>query len=103
MSVNIGELIRKRRKELKMTQKDVYEKMGIEDTGLISKYENNDVTPPFEMVIMLADALDVSVGYFAGEISEKSSENEKEILGIFRLMDNATQMKALAMMRVLYQ
>lgn len=101
MSEKIGELIRKRRKELKMTQKDVYKKMGIEDTGLISKYENNDVTPPFEMVVMLADALDISIGYFTGEITEKSTNDEKELLTAFRNMDKDMQKKALAVIKCL--
>jgi len=75
--------------------------MGIEDTGLLSKYENNDVIPPFEMLLLLADALDKPISYFAGEISEKSSNDEKELLSIFRTLDIDMQKKALGIIKLL--
>ena len=101
MSYKIGEVIKKRRTELKLTQKDLYKRMGIEDTGIISKYECGDVIPPTEMLPLLAKALEVSVAYLFDEVSESSSADEREWLHIFRMADDSTKIKYLNAMRCL--
>ena len=68
--MKIGEKIRKRRKELKMTQADLSE--GICTQAMVSRIEKKKVKPSRELMEKLAERLAVSLHYFYGEDSVES-------------------------------
>ena len=53
------------RKKAKMKQYEVANAIGIERTTYC-RYESNQISPPIEMVIVLADYFGVSLDFFAG-------------------------------------
>lgn len=102
MSADIGELIRTKREQLHMTQAQLAEKMGMKETGSISTYERGTAKLNTDKLIALSDALNVPVSYFFGESSERSSDEEKQLLAAFRLLDKDTRKKALDIIKILY-
>lgn len=68
--MKIGEKIKQRRKEIKMTQADLSE--GICTQAMISRIEKRKVRPSRELMEKLAERLDVSLHYFYGEDSVES-------------------------------
>lgn len=101
MSASIGELIKVRRKELNMTQAQLAEKIGLVESSSISTYERSTASVNVDMLLLLSVALDVSVSYFFGEVSECTSTEEKELLNSFRLLDKDTRKKALDIIKIL--
>ncbi|MEM1111288.1 MAG: XRE family transcriptional regulator [Pseudomonadota bacterium] len=59
----IGAMLRKRRKELGLTLKDLAAKSGV-SSPFISQAERNQTTPSLVSLTKLADALDVDLKYF---------------------------------------
>ncbi|WP_368645478.1 helix-turn-helix domain-containing protein [Alkalibacterium putridalgicola] len=68
--MKIGEKIKKRRKEIKMTQADLSD--GICTQAMISRIEKKKVRPSRELMEKLAERLNVSLHYFYGEDSVES-------------------------------
>lgn len=62
---DLGLIIKKLRKEAKMTQKELGNKIS-RDKGIISRYESNYQTPPFETMREFAVIFNVSMDYLAG-------------------------------------
>lgn len=62
---DLGLLIKKLRQEAKMSQKELGNKIN-RDKGIISRYESNYQTPPFETMRELAVIFNVSMDYLAG-------------------------------------
>ena len=56
--VTVGDNIRKFRKQKKMTQKELGNKLGISQSA-INQIENNKTAPKLTTIIKVADALDV--------------------------------------------
>lgn len=56
--VTVGDNIRKFRKQKKMTQKELGNKLGISQSA-INQFENNKTAPKLTTIIKVADALDV--------------------------------------------
>lgn len=81
--MTIGELIKSRRKQLGITQKDLANTICTQAT--ISKIEKNDLMPSAALLKDIAHKLEVSVAYFYGEEGHPLNENE-----IVRLMDQIT-------------
>lgn len=82
--MKVNEIIKKRRKELGLTLKDVAEKLGVSES-LISRYESNDVkNMGIDKLIPLAKVLNTTPGYLMGWDTEESktyfevSENHSE-------------------------
>lgn len=63
--MNFGDLIKKRREELSMTQGVLAE--GICTQAMISKIERNLLNPSSGMILKISTKLDVPVSYFYGE------------------------------------
>ncbi|MDR0632543.1 MAG: helix-turn-helix domain-containing protein [Holosporales bacterium] len=63
VSVRIGELIRKRRKELSLTQKDLAQKLNI-TAQQIQKYETGVNCPKIDRMIEFCQVLILPVSYF---------------------------------------
>lgn len=68
--MKIGEKIKKRRKEIKMTQSDLSD--GICTQAMISRIEKKKVRPSRDLMEKLAERLEVSLHYFYGEDSVES-------------------------------
>ena len=62
--MSIGERIRQKRKELKMTQAELAAKAGVSRQSVV-KYERDERTPPVDIANRIADALDESVSYIS--------------------------------------
>ena len=63
--MNIGENIKKYRKENKLTQEQLAIKSGISRNALIN-YENNKRVPSFEMLVKISTALQVPIDIICG-------------------------------------
>lgn len=96
-SREIGERIKKRRKELKMSQEELAEILGV-TYQQVQKYENGTNKLNVENIQTVADALNVPVFYFfEGEkssmVAEKSapylSSDEIKLLRHFRKIKNS--------------
>ncbi|MCX7746594.1 MAG: helix-turn-helix domain-containing protein [Clostridia bacterium] len=83
MKIKIGEKLKELRKEKKITQKDVYDFLKIDQTTY-SKYENNKNEPDLDTVKKLADFFNVSTDYLLGRITELENV-------YFRLSKEATK------------
>lgn len=66
----IGSRITKARKEINLNQKELAEKCGITEATL-SRYENGLREPKSEIVVRMADALNVTTDYLLGRSNEK--------------------------------
>ena len=81
--MNIGENIRKERKNKKLTLKELGSKVGLSEQA-IGQYERGDRTPSTEILIRIANALDVALIDLIGAVKsiglEETTREEKEIL-----------------------
>lgn len=73
--MKVNEIIRKRRKELGLTLREVAEKLGVSES-LISRYESNDVkNMGIDKLIPLAKVLDTTPAFLMGWEDKKEKEN----------------------------
>lgn len=73
--MKVNEIIRKRRKELGLTLREVAEKLGVSES-LISRYESNDVkNMGIDKLIPLAKVLNTTPAYLMGWEDKKEKEN----------------------------
>ena len=76
--MKVNEIIKKRRKELGLTLKQVAEKLGVSES-LISRYESNDVkNMGIDKIIPLAKVLDTTPEFLMGW-EDKKEEKENNI------------------------
>ena len=71
----IGDRIKERRKELRLTQKELGKQIQVTQKQ-ISKYENNESKPPIDQLQKLSEILDVSTDWLLSDtiqISKKGS------------------------------
>lgn len=64
--MTIGERIKARRNELKLSQRDLCEKMGYSNHSTIGKIEAGKVDIPQSRIVQFAEVLGVSVAYLMG-------------------------------------
>jgi len=64
--MNIGDKMTALRKQKNMSQTDLGKAVGV-SREIIGRYERNEVSPSVEVAKKIADALDVSLDYLAGE------------------------------------
>ena len=62
----LGERIKNRRIELKMTQEELGNQIGVSKVA-ICNYENNIRTPKLETISKLAEVLNLEIGYILGQ------------------------------------
>ena len=73
--MKVNEIIKKRRKELGLTLKQVAEKLGVSES-LISRYESNDVkNMGIDKIIPLAKVLDTTPAYLMGWEDKKEKDS----------------------------
>lgn len=86
--IGIGERIKTRRKELKLSQTDIYERCDI-TSGALSKIENGKTTPSIIAFYKLSQVLECDMNWLATGISsnmQKSNicKKEEKLLNGFR-------------------
>lgn len=64
-NINIGENIVRMRKIHKMSQLQLAEIIG-KSQSAVSAYEHGETLPPFDVLLMIASALDVDIGMIMG-------------------------------------
>ena len=72
--MTFGEKVRKRRKELKMTQKELADKLGY-DTSSVARIESDERRPVQYKIIEIAEVLDLSPSYLMGYTSSDSESH----------------------------
>lgn len=83
--MTIGERIKARRNELKLSQRDLCEKMGYSNHSTIGKIEAGKVDIPQSRIVQFAEVLGVSVAYLMGWDEEVKKEIEKNPVGMAEL------------------
>lgn len=81
--------MRELRKEQKMTQDELAERLGISRSA-VGMYEQGRREPDFEMLDLVADVFDVSIGYMVGNKDrgayprhgEKTEERKPKQIGV---------------------
>jgi len=63
IQVNVGERVKRVREERELTLQDISQRTGL-DVAFLEQVENGNVAPPLGIVIKLAKALDLKMGYF---------------------------------------
>lgn len=108
---HIGMLIKKRRKEMSISQEKLGEMMGV-SYQQIQKYENGTNRVSADMLRNIASALNIDVSYFYekpthDEVHEEEatlgiikglSPDEKELVASFRAIDDMEYRKILLML-----
>lgn len=82
--MSLGDTIRKRRKELRMTQNDLAQ--GVCTQAMISKIERNELNPSINIIYKLAEKLDVPLSYF-GSDDQENTHARTEYKAIPQLID----------------
>lgn len=78
---NIGEMIKLRRKELKLTQRDLAEKLGYKDHTTITRIENGKVDLVQSKIVEFANALECEPSYLMGWEDNKKSKSFNNDIG----------------------
>lgn len=104
---NVGNRILKRRKELQLTQTDIYNKCGLA-TGALSKIENGIRVPSCTIFYDLARALDCSMdwlmtGESANEHNLKLCQREENLLNGFRELSEEEQEELIGILKLKQQ
>lgn len=76
--MTIGERIKKRRNELKWSQRELSDRMGYSNHSTITKIEAGKVDIPQSRIVQFAEVLNVSVAYLMGW-NEEIEKNPKEL------------------------
>ena len=92
--IEMGKRILNRRKQLKLTQTDIYKACGI-GSGQMSRIENGLVVPGVDAIILLSRVLDCDPGWLiTGEYpSATFCKYEEDLLNSFRLLEEDQQIE----------
>lgn len=93
--MTIGERLKKWRIDNNLTTTDIKEKTGI-STGGLSDYENDNKLIGSKTLLKLAENYDIDITYILTGVRKERlnlTENEKEMLEIFRLLPEREQVK----------
>lgn len=84
----VGDMLKRMRTELKLTQKQVAEAMGVV-LPLYQKYEWKQVMPPAQAIIDVAKAFNISADYVLGLSNElrPTTVDAQEVKAAFALRD----------------
>lgn len=76
--MTIGERIKERRQELKLSQRELAARLGYTDHTTLTRIEAGKVDLPQSRIMKIAEVLGVTPGYLLGLVSKEDSEkNEK--------------------------
>lgn len=107
--VTIGERIRKRRKELGLTQLDLAIASGYARSSSIQKIESGSRNLPTAQLESIAKALFVSSSFLCGnetyptDIEGKERVFQRELLQAFRLLDDYDKSAVIDLAKALYK
>ena len=92
---SIGERIKARRKELQLTQTDIFEMCGIR-SGALSRIENGTSVPSIILFYRIAEVLQCDMNWLMTGVSSNMknkvfSEYEEDLLNGFRQLDQDDQ------------
>lgn len=91
----LGERLRKRRRELKWTLKDVAEASGL-SLGFISQIERNLTIPSLSSLATIADVLGASIGDLTGQPAEPHPDTYHDKRVPYKLEDGQVQYERLS-------
>ena len=104
--MTIGQRIKEARERRDMTLEEVAKRCNT-TKQTIFKYENEIVTNiPYDKIVLLSQALEVSPSYLFGweekksSLSEEVTEGEKLMLDLFRQIPKDRQQEALDLLRI---
>ena len=104
--MTIGQRIKTAREKQNMTQEEVAKRCNT-TKQTIFKYENEIVTNiPYDKIVLISKALEVSPSYLFGweekksSLSEEVTEGEKLMLELFRQIPKDRQQEALDLLRI---
>jgi transcriptional regulator with XRE-family HTH domain len=83
--MNIGDRITTLRKQKNLSQTDLGKAAGV-SREIIGRYERNEVLPSIEVAAKIADVLEVSLDYLAGN-SKKAAVNKQTMKLIHEIED----------------
>ena len=103
--MTIGKRIHDFRVERHMTLEQLAYKIGV-TKAMISKYENDVNTPPYDRVLDIAEALNVSIGDLYGWHDDDFSDmdlspDEEELLILYSGLDNEQKKQVIAFIEFL--
>lgn len=84
--MGISDNLRKKRQELKLTQKDLGRLAGIKQPT-ISAIENGVNKPDFDTLVLLSDALQCTVSELMGQSTAQSKINDIDSVRLLSLFD----------------
>ena len=108
--MTIGKRIKEKREELKLSQRDLAEKMHYTNHSTIGKIERGQVDVSQTRIVQFAEVLGTSVAYLMGwEETKKSathndsglSESKKQLLALAEQCSEEDAEKLLQMMQIL--
>ena len=77
--MSFGKRLKKARTAKKLTQSEVADKLGIDDTT-VSKYENDRSEPDNETLTKLADLYEIKIDYLHGRVTnEEALEDDSQL------------------------
>ncbi|MDY6296294.1 MAG: helix-turn-helix transcriptional regulator [Schwartzia succinivorans] len=92
--MHFGDRIRLQREELELTRKELAQKLSI-PYHTLAKYETNINEPNFDMLVRIANALDVSTDYLLGVPARNDTTeitpSEKNLIQSYRGLYGAAQ------------
>lgn len=83
--MNIGDKITALRKQKNMSQTDLGKAVGV-SREIIGRYERNEVLPSIEVAVKIADALEMSLDYLAG--NSKKAAVDKQTLKLMHEIED---------------
>lgn len=84
--MTIGERIKARRKELKMSQREMAARLGYTDHTTLTRIEAGKVDLPQSRLMKIAEVLEVTPGYLLGLVSkEESTKNDQLVKLIVKM------------------
>lgn len=98
--MNMGERIRKRRKELGYTQEELGKKVGLQKSG-IAKYESGRIVNIKQnMLFKMAHALKCSPSYLIGLDDDHQYTLEQQFMEMFRKLNNDNKQKTITRINI---
>ncbi|MDE6141247.1 MAG: helix-turn-helix domain-containing protein [Bacilli bacterium] len=88
-NVKIGKLIAECRKDKKLTQKELAEKLGVSDKS-VSKWENGNCLPDVSLYMELCNILGITLNeFFLGERIKEEEFKEKADQNLFNVLEGS--------------
>lgn len=101
----IGQRIKKRRRELKISQVELCEMLGYKDHSTVSKIEKGERGLPQKKILKIAVALQTTPAYLMGWDLLEKEENEKvkRLLKYYQCLDTSGRNTLELQAKILYE